>query len=164
MAQAVGQTAFGRFVGDGRWISVLLGAGVIGSLAEKKAAEIGSAAFARSCDQVTLQRVTQPRVPADGRGADGRNGVSRVIGRAGREDAAFEIIDDAAGTRGHDGIAGFLLLFEGPLLHRTVDLAEVIHARILLRGAAGFDEVGNGDGREETDDRDDDHDFDEGKA
>ena len=57
-----------------------------------------------------------------------------------------------------------LLLLEGPLLFRTIDLAQVVDASVGLRGGAGFHEVGNGDRRQEADDGHDDHDFNEGEA
>ena len=62
-----------------------------------------------------------------------------------------------------DGCA-LLALFQGPLLLRGVNQAEVVDAGILLRGRAGFDEVGDRDGGQQTDDGDNDHDFNEGKT
>jgi hypothetical protein len=51
------------------------------------------------------------------------------------------------------------VVFQSPLLLRTVDLAKVINARILLRGGTRTDEIGNGDRCQQPDDRNHDHDF-----
>jgi len=53
--------------------------------------------------------------------------------------------------------AVLLALFQGPLLLGGVNEAEVVDAGVLLRGGAGFDEVGDGDRGQQTDDGDDDH-------
>src|SRR5260221_11549236 len=55
-----------------------------------------------------------------------------------------------------------LLLFQRPGRLGAIDLFEVGDAGALLAGAAGFDEVRNGDGRQEGDNRDDDHYFHQG--
>jgi hypothetical protein len=45
------------------------------------------------------------------------------------------------------------------LLNRSVILAEVVDAGILLRRGPGLDEIGNGDRRQKTNNSHDDHDF-----
>ena len=57
--------------------------------------------------------------------------------------------------RGRAGLA----LFQRPLLLGGVNDAEVVDARIGLRGLTSFHEVRNRDGRQEADDGHDDHDF-----
>ena len=61
--------------------------------------------------------------------------------------------------RRHCGRRGNLV-FQRPLLDCSINLAEVVDARILLRGGAGLDEVGNRDRCQEADDGHHDHDFD----
>ena len=61
-------------------------------------------------------------------------------------------------------LAGQAPLVESPLFDRALDLFQVRDAGVGLRRGAGLDEVRDGDGGEEADDRDDDHDFYEGKA
>ena len=51
------------------------------------------------------------------------------------------------------------LVLERPLLDRAVDLPQIIDAGILLRGGAGADKVGDGDGSQQADNCDHDHDF-----
>jgi hypothetical protein len=90
-----------------------------------------------------------------------RAGRISGAGRGGAIDAPAHVgldIDDGGGGVG----AG--LAFERPGLFGAVDLAEIVDARILLRLQAGADEIGNGDGREQPDDGNDDHDLDEREA
>ena len=54
--------------------------------------------------------------------------------------------------------------FQGPLLSGRINLAEVVDAGIGLGSGAGFDEVGNRDGRQEANDGHDDHDLNQRKA
>ena len=96
-------------------------------------------------------------------GDGGAHGVavreSRAACRANH--GALQIIPDV----GEDsGIAGVLLVFQRPLLDGTVNLAQVVDARVHLGLRAGAHEVGNRDRREEADDGHDDHDFNEGEA
>lgn len=71
-------------------------------------------------------------------------------------------------VRGHvcltDRISGRLLVFQGVLLDRAIDLAQVIDARISLRSDARADEVGNRNRRQQANDGHDDHDLDQRKA
>jgi len=52
-----------------------------------------------------------------------------------------------------------LFVFQRVLLNRAVILAEVVDARIGLRGGAGLHEIGNCDRGQQTNDGDDDHNF-----
>ena len=58
---------------------------------------------------------------------------------------------------------GFLA-FQSPLLLRTVDQAQVVDASIGLGGLASTNEVRDRDSGQQTDDRNNDHDFNEGEA
>ena len=64
----------------------------------------------------------------------------------------------------HGNGVGRGFVFQGPGLLRTVDLAEVVYARTFLGLQAGAHEIRDGDGRQNADDGDDDHDFDEGET
>ena len=64
----------------------------------------------------------------------------------------------------HDVVRAVLAVFQRPLLDRTVDQAEVVDASIFASGFTSFDEVRDRDCGQEADDRDDDHDFNEGEA
>ena len=59
---------------------------------------------------------------------------------------------------------GRFALFQGELVGRRVNLAEVVNASIGLRGGARFHEVRNRNGRQEADDGHDDHDFNQREA
>lgn len=95
---------------------------------------------------------------------DGCRCISRVVGGAGWQHATLEIIHDAVRAGCGDGVTLFLLLLQSPLLNCSIDLAEVVDAGILLSRCTGLDEIGNRDGSQEADDRDDDHDFNKGEA
>src|SRR5262249_42873354 len=60
--------------------------------------------------------------------------------------------------------AGRLVVFQAPLLFRTVNLAKIVDASVLLRRGARPNEVRDRDRSEEADDRHNDHDFHERKA
>ena len=64
----------------------------------------------------------------------------------------------------HNGGCGILLELERPLLDRTINLTEIVDTGILLRGGAGFDEVGDRDRCEQADDGHYDHDFNQREA
>ena len=82
-------------------------------------------------------------------------------GRGGAQDAAAHVGLDVENLGG--GVrAG--LAFERPGLFGAVNLTEIVDARVLLGLQTGANEVGDGDGREQPDDGDDDHDFDEREA
>src|SRR2546426_778050 len=73
-----------------------------------------------------------------------------------RTETVFEIrIQFLCGRR----VSTFLLLFQSPLLFRTMNLREVIYACIHLRGVSRLDEVRNGDSGEQRD-----HDYGQGDA
>src|SRR5579864_2056017 len=84
---------------------------------------------------------------AAGRFRKGADGVV-AAGRAGRELVVTEIRPQGRAGWSH---ALRLFVLQGPLLFGSVDLAEVVDAGIFLRGAARFDKVGNGNGREHSD-------------
>lgn len=87
------------------------------------------------------------------------------IRRAGRKvEAAGLQLDIRLDVRGRRTSRRALLVFQRPLLSGAVKLAEVIDASVLLRGGAGFHEVGNRDSRQKTDNGHDDHDFHQGEA
>jgi hypothetical protein len=56
------------------------------------------------------------------------------------------------------------LVFQSPLLLRTVDQTEVVDASIGLGGLTSANKVRDRDSGQQTDDRNNDHDFDEGEA
>ncbi len=62
------------------------------------------------------------------------------------------------------GVRRGLLAFQSPLLLRTVDQAQVVDASIGLGGLASTNEVRDRDSGQQTDDRNNDHDFNEGEA
>jgi hypothetical protein len=100
------------------------------------------------------------RVEGDGAGrgsadrGDGVDAARRTLG------GDFDELGAVAGDRGQGaGGAGGELAFEGILFHRAVDLLQIGDAGVGLGRGAGLDEVRNGDGGEEADDRHDDHDF-----
>ena len=88
------------------------------------------------------------------------DGIGAVRGAAGHQ-RALEV-------RGHVGgghvVNVRLFVFQSPLGFGTVNLTEIVDAGVLLGLATGFDEVGNCDGGQEPDDRDDDHDLDQGEG
>ena len=61
-------------------------------------------------------------------------------------------------------VTGLQFGFQGQLIYRAINLAEVVDAGVGLGGLARFDEVRNRDRSEEADDGDHDHDFDEGET
>jgi len=65
---------------------------------------------------------------------------------------------------GRDRGAARLALFQRPLLLGAINQAQIVDARIHLRGRARAHEVGYGDGGQQTDNRDDDHNFNEGET
>src|SRR5262249_10765294 len=71
-------------------------------------------------------------------------------------------------VRGHinfgDGRITRLLVFQRVLLDGAVDLAQVINASVLLRGRTSADEIRDGDRRQQTDDRNHDHNFNQREA
>ena len=67
------------------------------------------------------------------------------------------------GRREGVGVGGNLLLFQGPLLNCAVNLLQVGDAGVLLGGRASFHEVRNRDSGQQTDNRNHDHDFNEGE-
>ena len=97
---------------------------------------------------------------AHSRGIAGGPGLSAIRG-AGRQFAGGAMAEIGLQFRRGAGDAGggLLTLFERPLLLGTVDQTQVVNTCILLRSGAGAHEVGYGDGGQQTDNRDDDHDF-----
>jgi hypothetical protein len=92
--------------------------------------------------------------------AAGRRSINSAVGVA----AATWALGSATFDVGvHSGVvsggASALLILQGPLFLRAVNLAEVVHASILLRGATGFHEVRDRDRGQQTNDGNDDHDF-----
>ena len=80
---------------------------------------------------------------------------------AARLRADVEALAEQVGVAGDVGVD--LLLLEGSGVLGVIDLLEVRDARIFLRGFAGLDEVRDRDGGEQADDRDHDHDFNQGE-
>jgi len=62
-------------------------------------------------------------------------------------------------VRAGGGGSGRLMLFQGPLLFGCIDQTQVVNASIHLRRGARAHEVRNGDGCQQTDNRDNDHNF-----
>ena len=79
-------------------------------------------------------------------------GASRV--RAGRATAKVRL-----NVGNHGGDCGELFVFQSPLLFRTIDLAQVVNTRVLLGSRTRANEIGNSNRCQQTDDRNDDHDF-----
>src|SRR5208283_1583376 len=91
----------------------------------------------------------------DGVTAQGRDrGVDRAVKVANRAGRAAAQIDLKVGRLRRGG--GGLPVLQRPLLLGPVDLTEIVDARVGLGYLARRDEVGNGDGRQQTDDRNDD--------
>ena len=101
---------------------------------------------------------------ASRRGAN-RSERVRTSGRA-RGDVASGVQLDVRREVGgqHNRITGLFALFQGELVGRRVNLAEVVDASVGLRLSARFHEVRNRNCRQEADDGHDDHDFDEREA
>ena len=88
-----------------------------------------------------------------------------TIGRARRNAASGVELDVGSQVGGIvDGRTGDLALFQGPLVGRRVNLAEVVDASVGLRGGTSLHEVRNRDRREEADDGHNDHDFNQRKT
>ena len=68
----------------------------------------------------------------------------------------FEITADVTEP---DGCGSVLLVLQRPLLNRSINLAEVVDTGVLLGRGARLDEVRDCDGRQQSDDCHDDHDF-----
>lgn len=100
---------------------------------------------------------------AHGAAVAGRPGRC-AVSRAGRQFTSGTVSEVGLEVRAGRGGGAALALFQGPLLLGRVDQAQIVNARILLRGRAGAHEVGNGDRGQQTDNRDNDHDFDEGET
>jgi hypothetical protein len=101
-------------------------------------------------------------------GADVANCVARGKGlggvrRAGGQFTGGTVAKVRLNVRALGGSGRTLALFQSPLLLGRINQAKVIDAGVLLRGGAGAHEVGNGDGREQTDNRNHDHNFNERK-
>ena len=92
----------------------------------------------------------------------GASAVGAATG-ASRQGGAFQV-GQHGGVREGIGIRSRLLVFEGPLLHRAINLLEIGDAGVLLGRGARLHEVRDGDGREQTDDGHHDHDFHEREA
>ena len=56
------------------------------------------------------------------------------------------------------------LFSKGPFLLGAINLPEIVDAGVLLRGGSGMHEIGNRDRRQQTDDGDNDHDFNQGET
>ena len=87
-----------------------------------------------------------------------------AAGRATRDVAAGVKLDIGFDLAQGNGVATRLLVFERPLLDSAVNLAKVVDTGVLLRGRAGLNEVRDRNGRQQTDDRHDDHDFNQCEA
>jgi hypothetical protein len=87
---------------------------------------------------------------------------SGLVGRTLRFslDIQLRAIDLGAGR----GVAAQFLVFQSPGGLGALDLAHVVNAGARLARSASFDEVGDSDRRQHTDDRDYDHDFNEGES
>jgi len=90
----------------------------------------------------------------------GAGSVERATGQRASGGAAHVRLNVRSDRTG----CGELVLFQSPLLLGGIDLAEIIHASIGLRAAAGFYKVGNGDCSQHTNDGNDDHDFNQGET
>jgi len=88
-------------------------------------------------------------------GGEGHRRVHRAIGQFARR-AAAQVRLQVASLRDRGARLAF---FQGPLLLGRIDQAQVVDTRILLRGGAGPNEVGNGDGRQKPNDGNHYHDF-----
>jgi len=83
--------------------------------------------------------------------------------------ASWEFAVDAAAQIGLEvgalrGVGVLFALFQGPLLLGGINQPEVVDTGVLLRSGAGFDEVGDCNRGQQTDDGDNDHDLHEGKT
>jgi hypothetical protein len=78
-------------------------------------------------------------------------------GPAGR--AGHVILKVALDVSIGDGLSRVFLHVQGPLLNRAVNLTQVADASVLHRRFSSLREVGNRDGRQQTDNGDDNHDF-----
>src|SRR3954470_12431092 len=117
---------------------------------KKRRSLISSASSASNYERtsvIPIERV--PRSVTSRIFRDSFNGVM-AISRAARHGIPFAEIRHDVRFAGDVGI-GFLIL-SGPELFGIIDLVQVVDARILLRGAAGFGEVGNCDRRQHSDD------------
>ena len=105
--------------------------------------------------------MTGRAVGAGGAGVHNLQGVGAASG-------AFRLVADVEGGAEEvgvgDGVAGVFLLLQGPGGLGTFDLLEVGDAGVFLAGGARLDEVGDRDGRQESDDGHYDHDFHEGET
>ena len=81
--------------------------------------------------------------------------------RRARRDRAGRVQLDVRGQVGRiaERVAGAFAFFQGELVGRRVNLAEVIDTGIQLGLRTGFHEVRDRDSRQEADDGHDDHDF-----
>lgn len=87
-----------------------------------------------------------------------REGLLRVNRANGQfSSAAAQEGLNVCGLR-HGG--GHRSVLQGPLLFGRVNHAKIVDASIGLRRSAGFHQVRNGDGRQQPDNRHDDHDLD----
>ncbi len=92
--------------------------------------------------------------------ADSRDCISAVGGTV-RDGIAFNIRSEVGSD---DGVGSNFLVFQCSLRFGSVELAQVVNARILLGSGARFHKIGNRDGSKQTDDRDHDHDLDKCKG
>ena len=93
-------------------------------------------------------------------GGKRRGGIGRAVRQFARSAVAEIRLDVSCLRCGGGG----LMLFQSPLLLGPVNHTQVVDASVLLRRCAGADEVRNGDGGQQADDRDHDHDFNQGEA
>ena len=106
---------------------------------------------------------------ANGLGGDIVQSIARGEGgssvrRAYRQFAGRTVTEVGLYVRARRRGGARLMLLQRPLLLGAINLAQIVDARIHLRGRARAHEVGNGDGGQQTDNRDDDHDFNEGET
>lgn len=89
---------------------------------------------------------------------DGSNRVAIIeaVAAGGARDLALHV---ALNVSICNRLSGILLHIERPLLNCAIELPQILDARVLARGVAGFGEVGNRNGRQQTDDGDYNHDF-----
>ena len=120
----------------------------------------------RSGQNMTRTDNTARRLDADVTQAAGiaRGPGLRAVSGAGRQFTRRAVAEVGLQIRTRRRAGAGLALLQRPLLLGGVDQAQFVDARVHLRGSAGAHKVGDGDGGQQTDNRDDDHDFDKGET
>ena len=112
---------------------------------------------------IRLQTVLSCR-GAQGTTRPGLNVIQRVGAAAGAQGFVPDVLGTPEEVCVYRGITIDLLLFQGPGGLRAVHLLEVGNAGGLLAGGPRLHEVRDGDGGQEADDCDHNHDFNQGET